>query len=314
MPAPFFSVVLPVYNRENLIEKVIHTVLNQTFNDYELLIVDNFSTDGTIEKIKSLQNDSTHKIKLIRNSQNLERCVSRNIGINSALGDYICFIDSDDFWLEDHLSTLYTAIMSQKLVALYFTNAFDSVDFGPLTERICPKLHDFELFHYLTTYTFNPTRVAVHKNILQSIQFDPEIPGLEDFDLWLRIALVYPIIQVDKRTVVYNSHNTSTTSVELSHSDHQLKLYRKVLFKKELFKKINRVSRNRLLSMCYYNLVLSLNSSFKPFLIHYYIFKAYFLFPKGYNRNSNKTMFVIFIYQLPIVGFLLKCFTRILKM
>jgi glycosyltransferase involved in cell wall biosynthesis len=312
MPTPFFSVVLPVYNRENLIEKVVHTVLNQTFKDFELIVVDNFSSDRTIEKIQSLQNGSARTIKLICNSQNLERCVSRNLGINSALGEYICFIDSDDFWIEDHLETLFTTINSQKQVALYFTNAFDSVDFGPLTERICPKLDHYELFHYLTTYTFNPSRVAVHRNILQSIQFDPEIPGLEDFDLWLRIATVYPILQVDKRTVVYNCHNSSTTSNELSQSDNQLKLYRKVLNKKEFCSKINRVSRNRLLSMCYYNLVLSLNSSFQPFLIHYYILKAYFLFPKGYNHNTNKTMCVIFIYQIPFIGFLIKSFRKIL--
>ncbi len=312
MNSPYFSVVIPVYNREDLIGKVIQCVLNQTFKSCEVVVVDNFSSDNTVLKVKELQKQYSN-IKLICNPENLERCISRNLGIQHSQGEYICFLDSDDFWLDNHLQEMVDFISINKTKALYFSNAFDSINFGPLKDRVCPELKDYSLFDYLMTYTFNPSRVAVHHSILKEFDFDPAIPGLEDFDLWLRIATKYPVIQLNKRTVVYNIHEDSTTATELRKSDREIKLYKTVL-SKELFKGILSInSINRLMSMCYYRRVLSLNASFNPGTIHYYILKAFFLFPKGYNKNTNKTMLVIFIDQLPVFGYLIKKIRAIIK-
>jgi glycosyltransferase involved in cell wall biosynthesis len=312
MKSPFFSVVIPVFNREDLVEKVINCVLNQSFKDFELIVVDNCSTDKTVSVVQNIQGKNSN-IKLIANSKNLERCISRNLGAKNSIGEYVCFLDSDDFWLENHLEELYNSINETKIQGLYFTNAYDSINFGPLTERICPEIKNHGLFEYLLTYTFNPSRVSVHKSILEQFDFDPEIPGLEDFDLWLRIATKFPVFQVDKRTVVYNIHEDSTTATELRKLDREIQLYKTVLSKK-IFKNILPVKpKNRLMSMCYYRRVLSLNNSFNPFVIHYYILKAFVLFPKGYNKNTNSTMFVIFIDQLPVFGYLFKKIRFLLK-
>jgi len=312
MRNPFFSVVIPTYNREELIERVLNSVLKQTFTDFEIIIVDNCSTDKTVSIIQGIQKDHPI-INLICNSENLERCISRNIGIHQSKGEYICFLDSDDFWLENHLSELHTKIIKTDKVGLYFTNAYNSDDFETLTDRICPDLDNFSVFDYLLTYTFNPSRVAVHHKVLEEFEFDPEIPGLEDFDLWLRIATKFPIFQLNKRTVVYNSHSESTSSTTLKNSNIEIKLYQTVFSKETLKKSLPKESKNRLMSMCYYHKVLSLNSGFYPFLIHYYIFKAFFLCPEGYNINSNKTMFVIFIDQFPIIGYLSRFIRGIIR-
>ena len=305
MNKPFFSVVIPVYNRENLVDKAIQCVIVQSYNSFEVVVVDNFSSDNTVLKVKELQKQHSN-IRLICNPKNLERCISRNIGVKHSEGEYICFLDSDDFWLENHLQDMYDFISKKETKGLYFSNAYNSDNFGPLTDRVCPNLNDFEVFDYLLTYTFNPSRVAVHNSILKEFDFDLAIPGLEDFDLWLRIATKYPVLQLDKRTVIYNIHEDSTTATELRKSDREIKLYKTVLEKK-IFKGILPInSKNRLMSMCYYRRVLSLNSSFNPGVIHFFILKAFFLFPKGYNENANRTMFVVFIYQLPFLGYFLK--------
>ena len=305
MNTPFFSIVIPVFNREDLIEKVITSVLNQKFQDFEVIIVDNCSRDKTIDLVKSIQSND-HRIQLIQNSTNLERCISRNLGIQAAQGAYICVLDSDDFWLDTHLSLLYAFITTNNTNGLYFTNAYDSVDFGLLSNRVCPAFNDYPLFEYLLTFTFNPSRVAVHHSILQEFHFDPEIPGLEDFDLWLRIATKHSIFQLNERTVVYNIHNDSTTISELGKSDREIKLYKTVLSKK-IFRGLLPVqSKKRLMSMCYYRRVLSLSLYFRPLVIHHYILKAYFLCREGYNKNANKTMLVIFIDQIPLFGYIFK--------
>ena len=312
MNNPFFSVVIPVFNREDLVEKVINCILNQTFKDFEIVVVDNFSTDNTVFKVQEIQKNHSN-IKLICNPKNLERCISRNLGIKNSIGEYICFLDSDDFWLDCHLQEMYDLISQTKIKGLYFSNAFDSINFGSLTERICPELSKHPLFDYLLTYTFNPSRVSVHHSVLQEFDFDPDIPGLEDFDLWLRIATKYPVFQLDKRTVVYNIHEDSTTATELRKSDREIKLYKTVLSKKIFNDVLPTRSKNRLMSMCYYRRVLSLNNSFNPLVIHYYILKAFILFPEGYNKNTNRTMFVIFVDQIPVLGFLIKKVRGLLK-
>ena len=124
MNTPFFSIVIPVFNREDLIEKVITSVLNQKFQDFEVIIVDNCYRYKTIDLVKSIQSKD-HRIQLIQNSTNLERCISRNIGIQAAQGEYICFLDSDDFWIDTHLSLLYAFITTNNTNGLYFTNAYD---------------------------------------------------------------------------------------------------------------------------------------------------------------------------------------------
>lgn len=312
MSTPFFSVVIPVFNRENLVEKVIDCVLNQSFKDFEIVVVDNHSTDETVLKVKELQK-SYANIKLICNPENLERCISRNLGIKNSEGEYICFLDSDDFWLDNHLEEMYHFIVNSKTPGLYFSNAFDSINFGPLTDRTCPDLSSYPLFEYLLTFTFNPSRVSVHHSVLKEFDFDPEIPGLEDFDLWLRIATKFPIFQLNKRTVVYNIHDDSTTTTELRKSDREIKLYKTVLSKQLLKNFLPIQSVNRLMSMCYYRRVLSLNVTFNPGVIHYYILKAFFLYPKGYNKNTNQTMLVIFIDQLPLFGYIIKKIRSLFK-
>ncbi len=105
---PFFSVIMPVYNRADLVKDSIVSVLNQSFKDFELICIDDGSTDNTLQVLKEVSKID-RRIKLISH-QNKGRFAARNNGINAASGDWIAFLDSDDYYLENHLSTMYKLV------------------------------------------------------------------------------------------------------------------------------------------------------------------------------------------------------------
>jgi glycosyltransferase involved in cell wall biosynthesis len=308
---PFFSVVISTKNRSELVIKAIQSVFNQTYSNFELIVVDNASTDTTLTELSSI-NDP--RFTYLRNDIDRERCYARNRGINASKGEYVCFLDSDDEYLSNHLEIIFNYIQkSEQRQALFFTNAYETYNFENLQERICPDLTNYNLFEYLLTFTFNPARVAINRSILNEFQFDENIPGLEDLDLWLRIATKFPILQINKRTIVYQIHDESYSISAPKRSERELSLFNYVFSKPILKGYLPLKSKRRLLSMCHYKISMAMSTSFKPFKIHYHIVNAFIHFPKGYNQNANKTMLVIFLDQIPFFGFIFKKSRQLLK-
>ena len=104
---PFFSIIIPSYNRAHSILGAVSSILNQSFKFFEIIVVDDASTDNTREIIATIHDE---RVFYLRNEDNLERCNSRNIGIRRAKGQYVCFLDSDDYHLPDHLKLIYDEI------------------------------------------------------------------------------------------------------------------------------------------------------------------------------------------------------------
>lgn len=308
---PFFSVVISTKNRSELVIKAIQSVFNQTYSNFELIVVDNASTDSTQSELSKIKDV---RFTYLRNDVDRERCYARNRGINASKGEYVCFLDSDDEYLSNHLEIIFNYIqISEQKQALFFTNAYETYNFENLQERICPDLAKYNLFDYILTYTFNPARVAIHKTILTEFQYDEEIPGLEDLDLWLRIATKFPVFQIKERTIVYQIHDESYSIAAPKRFERELSLFNNVFSKPILNGYLSVKSKKRLLSMCHYKISMAMSTFFKPFKIHYHILKAFIHFPKGYNQNANKTMLVIFLDQIPFFGFIFKKSRKLLK-
>lgn len=188
--AILFSIVLPCYNRAQFIMATIRTVLQQEYANWELIIVNDGSTDETETITKSIS-DARIKYVAIANG---ERGAARNAGIKLANGDYVCFLDSDDQLLPHHLSTAVRFIESDPTVPV-FHQAFEiRRENGKLL--FASALKSGELNNALIrNNVISPNGIFLRKDVISSNLFKPDraLAGTEDYELWLRIASNYPI-------------------------------------------------------------------------------------------------------------------------
>ena len=308
---PFFSIIIPLYNREKTISRAIKSVLNQTFQGFEIIVVDDCSKDcsaGIVHKLKVLD----ARIKYIKNEINQERCISRNKGIQIALGKYICFLDSDDYHLPIHLETFYNKILEEKEPkAFLFTSAWNETEEGERTERVCPEIGTMNLYHYFLNYTVNPQRWCVERSVARSILFDPEIVICEDLDFSLRtVQAGIPIIQIPLQTTVYVASSDSFTHGDSQKWEKEL-FYLQRIFSKPILKKcLPSKDVKRLLSMCFYHLAAKTNRSQQKSKTIYFALKSLFLFPNGYKLGVRKDLFVLIVVSIPFYSFVKRLLFR----
>ncbi len=309
---PYFSIVIPTYNRASMLKDTIASVQGQSFENWECIVVDDGSTDQTKDILDEIIK-TDHRIRYLF-QENAERGAARNNGASQSKGKYLCFLDSDDHFLPEHLSVVYQEIQNKnEAVALFFTNALMKNEQGIVSDRFCPDLEQHQTLDYILNYTFNPARVAVHSDILKKEQFDPTIPGLEDLELWLRIALYFPIFQIKQRTILYNLHAETYTIGDLKRYEKELKNFT-YIFKKPVFKgKLNQQSSNRLLSMCHYHLAIKSNVEGKTLALYQHGIQSFLLCPKGYNGSTNKPLAVMLLYGIPIFGSVFRALNSLLK-
>ena len=302
---------MPVFNREKTILKAIQSILDQEFENWELIIVNDFSKDGTKAILDQIQHS---KIKMIQNKTNLERCNSRNLGIESAKGEFICFLDSDDYHLPEHLKKLHELIKSKNFQpGFYFTNSFNETEEGKRTERCCPEYTKDKPYNYFLNYTVNPQRWAVHHSIFEKVKFDPEVIICEDMDTSLRIAAANsPIYQLNERTTVYVAAADSFTHGDNQKWEKELFYLKRIFKKSELKAKLPLFSTWRLLSMCYFHLAEKANLLGQKKNALKFALKSIYLFPKGYNGQTFKPLIVIIIYNLPLFGTTNREFNRLI--
>ena len=204
-----FSVIIPTYNRADLIKDTIKSVQNQTFKDWECIVVDDGSSDNTKEVVHEIIKFDD-RIKYVYQN-NAERSAARNNGIRNSLGEYICFLDSDDHFLKDHLETLNSFLEKQNdSVCLVINQAInvsnESKEYTTLTQ---PGPNPIE-FLYLNPVS--PSRVCIHHEILEQVQFDEDIVIVEDVILWMKIAEKYPIYISNHTGVIYNVHEGNSVN------------------------------------------------------------------------------------------------------
>ncbi len=184
-----FSVIIPTYNRENYILATLDSVFKQSFRDFEIVIVDNCSTDNTVAMLE--QRFSSHpQIKLIKNEKNLERSRARNVGIEHASGDYVTFLDSDDFFYPDCLKDAHAFTLAHPELKI-FHNFYELIDSeGKLVYKYAfPKSLDNYHLEIIRGNFFSCIGVFIAKEVIKATRFDENevVIGSEDWDLWIRI-------------------------------------------------------------------------------------------------------------------------------
>jgi len=217
---PLFSIIIPTYNRAHILINTLQSLKNQTFFDWECVVVDDGSTDNTRDVVESIC-EKDERIKYIY-QENAERSAARNKGISKASGMYICFLDSDDMYKDDHLKVLYDAISDKKFpIALFFTN-YEVLQGGKHSIVNTPKLITNPTEYFLINAVI-PARVCVHADVLKSEKFDEDIVIVEDTVLWVRVAQKFQIFHVQENTVVYNLHEDNSINIKNNSSLKRMK-------------------------------------------------------------------------------------------
>lgn len=211
-----FSVVIPVYNKAEFISDAIESILNQAVKDFEIIVVDDGSSDE-IDSVLSKYSD----IKLVR-QENSGVSVARNTGINAACGDYICFLDADDKWLPNHLKILDGLINKYPeesyFVTSHITTAPDGKEYGSSKhlsgmqeDFICENL--FKLLNERSDGIIHTNSICIKKSVIarHNIYFEPGERIGEDTDMWFRVSLYCPLVISKAETTVYRRENSTAT-------------------------------------------------------------------------------------------------------
>ncbi|MFC0779303.1 glycosyltransferase family 2 protein [Flavobacterium sp. HJSW_4] len=204
----FFSVVIPLYNKADHIENTIKSIFDQTFIDYEIIIINDGSTDASEATVRRFNDNRIQ----IFNQKNQGASVARNLGIEKSSGRFIAFLDADDYWFPNHLEELHKLIVDFPNCGLYCSR-----------HKIRISKKHFQIPHYdgieksfrgiVPDYFFSnkPFRItwtsslAVSKEILENIgEFTPAITNGQDLELWTKIGIRFPVAITNKTTAVYD--------------------------------------------------------------------------------------------------------------
>lgn len=203
------SVIIPLYNKEKEISKAINSVLNQSFSDFELIIVNDGSTDKSMDLVERIHDT---RIRLI-NKPNGGVSSARNRGIKEAKFELVAFLDGDDWWDLNFLSNLIELTKKYPDAGLW-AGQYVQVDKKNKIIRLdrFPEIDEgyFELYNHL--FAVWSSSVIIRKAVFKNCGvFDEELSHGEDTDMWIRIALKYKICYTEKTVAYYNIGNNPLT-------------------------------------------------------------------------------------------------------
>jgi len=195
---PFFSVVIPTYNRAAFIKATLQSVLSQTYPNFEIIVVDNCSTDNTDQVLDSFIRAG--QIKFIKHEQNFERARSRNTGMKAARGDFLTLLDSDDYMYPNNLADAAEYARTHPDIKC-FHNLFEFVNSAGKVVRRYPMPSLKNQRKAIAGGNFmSCIGDFIHREIYQHYEFDttPELIGAEDWEFWLRVLADYQVGRIEK--------------------------------------------------------------------------------------------------------------------
>jgi glycosyltransferase involved in cell wall biosynthesis len=213
---PFFSVVIPLFNKDQLIQDTIKSVLNQSFNDFEIIIVDDGSTDNSFNIVSRFIDP---RIKIIKQT-NKGVGESRNVGIYESKGKYIALLDADDYWYKDHLLELKKLIdlfpeaglYCNNYEVLYSKSNCKKARFNFPYDKECIIVKDYFKASIINSVAWTSS-VGFSKSKFNTIGgFNTSLKTAQDLDLWIRFALNHTVSFNPKITMTYKLYVENSLS------------------------------------------------------------------------------------------------------
>ncbi|MCY4523191.1 MAG: glycosyltransferase family A protein [Halobacteriovoraceae bacterium] len=205
---PFFSVVIPTYNRAHTIKRAVFSVLQQDYQNFDLWIVDDGTVDETKKIISAAQSLHPHRINYLKTPR---RGVSaaRNLGVAQSEGDWIAFLDSDDEWKKNKLSLQANFIQENPHIQLVHGEEIWMKNHQRINPRKKHQKHGGFIFQKcLALCLISPSTVVLKRELFEKTGgFNPDFPVCEDYDLWLRITREYETGFIEKPvTIKHGGH------------------------------------------------------------------------------------------------------------
>ena len=213
------SVIIPTFNRFSLISRAIDSVLNQTIKPFEIIVVDDGSSDNTSTFIKN----NYKSVKLIKQN-NLGVSKARNVGIKNSSGNWIALLDSDDEWKNNKLEVQIKSLLEYDYYSVCHTNEIWIRNGIRVNQKKRHQKYGGDIFDKcLDICRISPSSIIFKKNIIDEVGwFDEGLSICEDYDLWLRITANFKILFIDKPLIIkYGGH-----SDQLSKSVNGIEAYR----------------------------------------------------------------------------------------
>lgn len=204
----FFTVVIPTYNRADRIQKTVDSVLQQGFSSFELLVVDDGSTDETSTVVAAIRDA---RLKYIR-IDNVERGAARNVGVRKSTGVYVTFLDSDDILYPMHLEYAYRTVKADSFPEVYHQGYVIKNEVGKV-RQLPTRKSDLGKLLFTRGNVMSCAGVFVKRDIMLKNLFNEnrDLAGFEDWELWIRLAAKYTICYNCAVTAVLLDHRTRSS-------------------------------------------------------------------------------------------------------
>lgn len=218
--APFFSVVIPTYNCADLLRRSLESVRQQTFRDYEIVLVDNHSTDHTPQVVAEFP-DLPIRHLLIHNHGVIG--TSRNLGIRSSVGDWVAFLDADDLWYPRKLERVKETLEANPQAILVCSDE-RIVRGGEVIGEVRCGCKNPNVYEHLLVIgnVLSTTSVVASRRVLNEIEgfsSKPEWVTVEDYECWIRLAMKGPCIFIPELLGEYHLYGGNATQKTRRHVD-----------------------------------------------------------------------------------------------
>ena len=272
----FFSVIIPTYNRADILPIAIASVINQKYQDWELIVVDDGSTDNTKEVVEGIDDS---RVKYLY-QQNAERSAARNNGVDHSQGKYICFLDSDDQFAKNHLEGLFRAIDEHEGKEFIYVIKGLTINEALKTEA---KIHLKEGKSDLETVLLNsitPGQFVVPASIMKECLFDKDIRISEDTEVLVRLVQKAKLKIIDQYTLHYYQHEDNSVNTDKYNAFWDRKNTLEYIFKQLSSNSLSKSFQRMILSNCYFGIYRFHKSQGNKFQAKWNIFLAIFKYPR----------------------------------
>ena len=221
-----FSVIIPLYNKAPYIQKTVKSVLSQTFEDFELIIINDGSTDTSAEQLAIFKDD---RVQIVTQT-NAGVSIARNVGVQYARYKYIAFLDGDDWWHDCFLQEMHQLITRFPEAAMYGSSYFivknrqnKIANIGVEPTFKSGFINYFEVYAKTFWVPINCSFVIILKSVFdKELGFNPILRFGEDFDLWSRIAINYKVCYVNK-PLAYSNQDVDLSNRAINYTKNWLK-------------------------------------------------------------------------------------------